>query len=183
MKLYHYSEEASITEFYPRPAKHWDNKEYVFAIDEEHASHYYFPRNCPRVIYWEGEATTLEDIKKFFPYTTARKVIVLENKWYGEIRKAQLYEYEFPVESFYRLDETAGYYVSEEHVCPVSMKSVGDLLTKLTERDIEVRFVPSLWEIRDALIESSVQFSIIRMSYATDRCAQSAIHRPLSTYK
>jgi hypothetical protein len=169
LRLYHFSENPSITEFVPRPAKHWNNEQYVWAVEEEHALHYYFPRNCPRVIYWAGEGITQEDIDTFFRYTTARKIIVLEKKWYAKIKNAQLYQYEFPVESFRCIDENAGYYVSKEVVKPSSVKPVGDLLAKLTEHDIEIRFVPSLWEVRDAIIESSVQFSIIRMGYATER--------------
>jgi hypothetical protein len=50
--FYHFSEEADIPIFTPRLSKAYPELEpAVWAIDESHAVHYYFPRNCPRIIY------------------------------------------------------------------------------------------------------------------------------------
>lgn len=57
-ELYHFSEEPDIERFRPRPAAAYPELEpVVFAIDGEHATHYYFPRECPRVIYWKSGRT------------------------------------------------------------------------------------------------------------------------------
>lgn len=65
--LYHFSEEPGIKVFKPRPAKASPHiKPAVWAIDEEHAMHYCFPRDCPRVIYWKADWTSDEDRNHFF---------------------------------------------------------------------------------------------------------------------
>ena len=49
MNLFHFSEDPSIARFEPRSrSDDPDELPFVWAIDEEHAPHYYFPRDCPR---------------------------------------------------------------------------------------------------------------------------------------
>ncbi|CAM3617191.1 hypothetical protein MALU111345_14315 [Marinicrinis lubricantis] len=63
--LYHFSEVPMITSFKPRHSEAYpDLPPVVWAIDQEHTPHYYFPRNCPRVIYWIGEQATAGDRKE-----------------------------------------------------------------------------------------------------------------------
>jgi len=44
-----------------------------------------------------------------------------------------------------------------------------DALAELTHRDVELRVTPSLWPLRDAVVASTLQFSLIRMRNATPR--------------
>ena len=37
------------------------------------------------------------------------------------------------------------------------------------KRDVELRFVPNLWPLRDAVVASTLQFSLIRMRNALSR--------------
>ncbi|MGV3489112.1 MAG: DUF6886 family protein [Tuberibacillus sp.] len=45
----------NITHFEPRqPQSFPDQPPLVWAIDEEHAPLYFFPRDCPRVAFWRN---------------------------------------------------------------------------------------------------------------------------------
>ena len=56
--------------------------------------------------------------------------------------------------------------VSRAAVRPLSMRRVDDLLGELARRDVELRVTPSLWPLRDAVLASSLAFSVIRMGNA-----------------
>ncbi|UAL50419.1 MULTISPECIES: DUF6886 family protein [Metabacillus] len=92
--------------------------------------HYYFPRDCHRVIYWKGEQTKEEDSSRFFGETSTDKIIVIESSWLERIRSTKFYIYTFNSESFELFDEakTAGYYLSFEEVVPLNVEPAGDLL-------------------------------------------------------
>ena len=95
MRLYHFSEDPDIARFDPHvPAAQPAAPPLVWAIDEEHAPHYLFPRDCPRVCFWVGPGTTPADRERFFAHTRARKVIAVETSWLERVRGATLYEYE-----------------------------------------------------------------------------------------
>lgn len=101
--------------------------------------------------------------------TTARYVVAVESAWLAAIREAVIYLYEFSGEGFRELDRGAGYYVRETAVAPLSVRRVADLIGELAARDVELRISPSLWPLRDAVLASSLQFSIIRMRNARPR--------------
>jgi hypothetical protein len=64
------------------------------------------------------------------------------------------------------LDEGAGYYISRRAAVPLSETKIDDILGALLEHNIELRIMASLWELREAVIHSTLQFSIIRMRNA-----------------
>ena len=162
--LYHFSEEKDISIFKPRTSK-TSVKPVVWAIDGEHALHYYFPRNCPRVIYWKTEHTNEQDLARFFPESSVDKIMVVASGWLEQIREMKLYKYTFEEASFELFDANAGYYVSSEDIIPVRVEPVGDLLGKLIDENIELRFTPNLLPIRNRVASSSLGFSIIRFNY------------------
>ncbi|MBA2308744.1 MAG: hypothetical protein H0W01_05455 [Pseudonocardiales bacterium] len=50
--FWHFSEDPTITEFVPRTGAPGAPDEcLVWAIDDEHAPAYWFPRDCPRVTF------------------------------------------------------------------------------------------------------------------------------------
>jgi hypothetical protein len=63
----------------------------------------------------------------------------------------------------------AGYYISRSPVIPRSVSPIDDLLGELLAYDVELRVMPSLWRLRDAVVASTLQFSIIRMRNALPR--------------
>ncbi|RKN85573.1 hypothetical protein D7M11_07765 [Paenibacillus ginsengarvi] len=167
VELYHFSEEPNIEVFRPRPAPAFPHlPPVVFALDRERSPHYFFPRDCPRVIYWKADWTTEEDAKAFLANTVAEKVVVVESGWLDRIRETKLYMYTFAGDSFEMMDGSAGYYVSRETVVPVKVELVGDLLGKLLAAKLDVRFTSSLHPIRESVIASTIDFSIIRFRNA-----------------
>jgi hypothetical protein len=54
---------------------------------------------------------------------------------------------------------------------PVGVEVVDDPVAELQQRGVELRVVPNLWPLRDAVVESSLQFSMIRMRNALPRGA------------
>jgi hypothetical protein len=167
--LYHYSENPNIKTFRPRIASSFPKLgPLVFAIDQEHVIHYYFPRDCPRVIYWKSENSSQEDIDALFSNTTVDKIMVVENDWFDRMQKTELFVYTFHAETFELFEEAkmAGYYISREEIAPVSVEPVGNLLSKILHEKVELRFTPNLYPIRNKVIVSTLDFSIIRLRNA-----------------
>lgn len=94
-------------------------------------------------------------------------MIAIESAWLERIRNTKLFMYHLPVETFQCFDPIAGYYVSREAVQPLSVEPVGDLLSRLVAANIELRITPSLQKLRQALVSSTVPFSMIRMRNAS----------------
>jgi hypothetical protein len=63
--------------------------------------------------------------------------------------------------------------VSSTTVRPISVEPVGDLLDLHVAAGIELRLVPTLWPLRDAVVEAAVAhgyaFSMVRMHNAAAR--------------
>ncbi|WP_282943706.1 DUF6886 family protein [Paenibacillus sp. RC67] len=173
--LYHFSEEPDIQMFIPRKLDYRSEEPaQVWAIDEFHAPHYYFPRNCPRVCIWPDERTTEEDKHRFFGQAAVQRVIAVEAGWLDGMRETNLYRYTFNESDFEIYDLNAGYYTSLQAVKPVSVEPVGDLLSAICSTGIELRLTPSLMPLREAILQSTVNFSMIRMKYAKERRAYEA---------
>ena len=68
-----------------------------------------------------------------------------------------------PVDSFESLDGSAGYWVSRAPVAPDRVIEMRQPLGEIARRGVEVRVVPGLRELREAVVRSTVDFSIIRM--------------------
>ena len=65
------------------------------------------------------------------------------------------------------LDAGAGYHVSLAAVVPLTVRRVADPLAELLRHGAELRVLPSLWSLRDAVVASSLAFSAIRLRNAT----------------
>jgi len=170
VKLFHVSEDPSIERFEPHiPVTQPDAPPLVWAIDEEHLAHYLFPRDCPRICFWLGPETTPGDRDRFFGHTAAPKIIAIEIGWLERVRRARLYVYEMPPETFALQDGFAGYYVSKAIVSPGKVELVDDVLSRLASSGVELRLTPSLWPLHDGLVPSTVPFSMVRLKNATPR--------------
>ena len=158
--LFHVSEQAGIDRFDPR----WSEiagREVVWAIDADHLRNYLLPRDCPRVTYYAGPQTESADVEKFLGKSEA--VVAIESGWVERIRSCRLFCYHLPADTFECLDECAGYFVSNAPVVPTRVEVLDDLIVELLKRNVELRFVPNLWPLRDAVVASTLQFSLIRM--------------------
>lgn len=166
--LFHVSEERGIEQFEPRaPGK--GRNPVVWAIDEGRLRNYLVPRECPRVTYYAGRETTDADVERFLGSSVA--VIAIEREWFGRLRSCRLYCYHLSPQTFECIDECAGYFVSRVPVMPLCVEVVDDPVSALLQRGVELRIVPNLWPLRDAVVKSSLQFSIIRMRNALPRLA------------
>jgi Family of unknown function (DUF6886) len=166
--LFHVSEESGIERFEPR-ASEYANGSVVWAIDVDRLRNYLLPRECPRVTYYAGRETVAADVERFLGPSPA--VVAVESGWLGHLRSCRLYCYHLPPDTFECLDECAGYFVSRVPVVPARVQVFDDPIAELRNRGVELRFVPNLWPLRDAVVASTLHFSFIRMHNALPRRA------------
>lgn len=170
MRLFHVSEDPNIEKFILRmPDQNaWEiERGVVWAIDEEHLTNYLTPRNCPRIVLRIGNNTTIEDIRAF-DLQPGIPVIYLEKHWQIIMQNHPLYLYEFEEVNFECVDKTAGYYVSYEEQPAKWTMIVNDLEDFLRARGVTVRYIERLNAIYEQIIQSSLDFSCIRMRYAKE---------------
>jgi hypothetical protein len=182
IRLYHISDKPGIKRFDPRPAPHPSARQkglMVWAVDFEHLHNYLLPRNCPRVTFFAAPNSDPEDVKRLMGGTSARHVVAVEAGWLHEIQKKYLYRYEFDPKGFILVDEVAGYWISRKAVIPIAETKIEDILTALLEHDVELRIMPSLWKLREAVINSTLGYSIIRMNKAKAPPEGYAAYHPL----
>jgi len=162
-RLFHISEESSIERFEPR-ASEYVSTPVVWAVDEIRIHNYLLPRDCPRVTFYAGRETTKPDVDRFLGMSPA--VVAIESTWLKRLRDCRLYCYQLPSETFECFDECAGYFLSRSPVMPVQVEVFDDLTAELLNRGVELRFVPNLWFLHEAVAASTLQFSSIRMRNA-----------------
>jgi hypothetical protein len=165
--LFHFSEDSSILQFEPQ-LMNLGGEAVVWAIDEEHAPNYFLPRDCPRVTFYAMAHSAKEDITRFLGQGS-RRVVAIESDWYKRVCATKLYCYCLPGHSFSLQDSNAGYYISRQTVQPLRVEFMEDLIHALLAVGIELRVMPSLWWLHDAVIGSTLQFSMIRMRNAGSR--------------
>ncbi len=169
-RLYHVSDQPGIPLFEPRPVRaghpRGDLPPVVWAVGERLLHNYLLPRDCPRVTFYAAPGSDPADVARLLGASAARYVVAIESGWLDAVRAAVLWLYELPTDTFELLDPIAAYYVSRAAVRPLSMRRVDDLLGELARRDVELRVTPSLWPLRDAVLASSLAFSVIRMGNA-----------------
>jgi hypothetical protein len=167
--LYHVSERPDIACFEPRVIGETSPEPLVWAVEEGRLANYLLPRDCPRVTFRAGAETTAGDRERFLGHAGAGHVVAIEAGWAAAVRAGRLYVYTMPAESFVLHDETAGYWVSRRSVTPAGVRCVEDILAELLGRGVELRIMPTLWPLRDAVAASTLAFSIIRMRNARPR--------------
>jgi hypothetical protein len=166
--LFHVSEEPGIEQFLPRPSGD-EGEALVWAIDGERLRNYLVPRDCPRVTYYAGPRTREQDIAAYLGSSAA--VVAIEQGWLERLRSCRLYCYHLPPDTFERVDDCAGYTVSRVPVIPFRVDMIDDAIGELRRRDVELRILPNLWALHDAVVASTLQFSMIRMRNALPRSA------------
>jgi hypothetical protein len=167
--LYHVSEEPGIERFEPRVMAN-SEQAVVWAVEEGKLRNYLLPRDCPRVTFFAGNRTTAEDRERFLGSSDV--VIAFESAWLERVRTAELYCYRLPEAGFKCVDPCAGYFQTTAAVVPDGIEVVEDCLRTLAERGVEIRVLPSLWALHDAIVKSSLSYSIIRMRNAGSRDAK-----------
>jgi hypothetical protein len=170
VRLYHFSEEPDIEVFVPRPPlAHPAQEPLVWAIDEWHAPHYFVPRDCPRVCFWARAESAREDVERLL--AGADRAVAIERAWLTAVRKARLYRYEFDPAGFELIDETAGYYASQDVVRPAGVERLVNPPALFAGHGIDFRVVDDLLGLHEAVVASTLPFSSMRLRNADDERA------------
>jgi hypothetical protein len=168
-QLFHISEDPTITHFEPRASNKGSGREgehLVWAIEERLLHNYLLPRDCPRVTFYAGSSSKPEDVEKLLGQTSATYVVAIETAWFQKTLTTTLYKYTFDAASFEVSDKGAGYYVSSVTVTSKSVTKIANPLEEMLKRNVELRVMPSLKKLQEAVVGSSLQFSCIRMRNA-----------------
>jgi hypothetical protein len=169
LRVFHVSERAGIDAFEPRvppSAKPESRTPVVWAVDEVHLPNYLLPRHCPRVGFGAHAGTTDADRRQFIGQGGAKRVVAIEACWFERAMRSILWLYEMPAAGFECADPTAGYFVSPLTVRPVSCSRIESPVTHLLASGAELRVVPDLVSLAEAVAASSLAFSCIRMRNA-----------------
>jgi hypothetical protein len=137
----------------------------VWAIDERYSWLYWFPRDCPRACFWAVETTTDEDVDLWLDGDRTRRVAAIENDWLARVRSAALYGYRMPSEPFDVVEDDR-FYIAASTVDALERVDVGDLLARHADAGIELRIAPTLYPLWDRVIETTLDFSGIRLRNA-----------------
>lgn len=164
--LFHVSEEANLSVFHPRRLEGTSVSEpVVWAIDDPHLVNYLLPRDCPRVTFASGSQTSASDGARFFP-AGLRRVVAIEADWLARAMDVVLYIYDLPAQTFELFDASAGYWLSREQVQPLGVTALPSALLEIARRGAEVRVLERLWPLHEAVVSSTLEFSMIRMRNA-----------------
>ncbi len=175
MELYHFSDDAEISVFEPRPVRvpsergpgrDWLNGPLVWAIEAGRQAMYLFPRDCPRILLWARPETTAADRERWFGDSPARIIAYAEWAWFERLKTATLFRYALPPDSFESLSD-AGMWVSRRAVRPTAVDTLADLPAALRAQGVELRLTERLTHLR-GLWDTSLHASGIRLRNAQD---------------
>jgi hypothetical protein len=173
LRLFHFSENASIDQFVPRtvvvpslrePGMEWLDGPLVWAVDEAREATYLFPRECPRILLWLTPETTGEDRERWWGARSCSMIAHVEWRWLREIETRTIYRYELPTASF-EPTKDSWMQVSREAVSPLSVEPITDLTRALAERAVELRVMESLVALQDVW-QTTLHASGIRLRNA-----------------
>ena len=168
--LFHVSDRTGVARFEPRVAPtDPDARLAVWAVDGDHLGHLLPPRDCPRVCFRADATSTATDIDRLLHGDRTSRVIAVEAGWWRRIADARMTVYRMPRARFTLHDATAGYHLSPDPVVPDGAEPVDDVPAALLALGYELRVMPSLWRLRDAVVASSLPFSVIRWRHAAPR--------------
>jgi hypothetical protein len=166
-ELWHMSEDPTIEVFHPqRNELHALEAPLVWAVDTHYWWLYWFPRDCPRACFEANEGTTDEDVERWLDGDRTRRVAVIERGWLDRFRSARVYAYRLPPETFEPWDK---FFVSRETAVPLELVELGDLLARHADAGVELRIAPALYPLWDRVIETTLDFSGIRLRNAVRR--------------
>jgi hypothetical protein len=166
-ELWHVSEDPTIEVFVPHHDElHALDEPLVWAVDSKYQWLYWFPRDCPRACFEAKEDTTDEDVERWLAGDRDRRVAVVENGWVEGMRTVKLFAYCLPAETFEPWDK---FFVSRSTVHPLELVELGDLIARHAKAGNELRFVPALYPLWDKVIDTTLDFSGIRLRNAVRR--------------
>jgi hypothetical protein len=163
-ELWHMSENPSIEVFHPHHSElHAADEPLVWAVDTQYMWLYWFPRDCPRACWCASGDTSDEDVERWLDGDRERRIAVIETGWLERVRSANVYAYRLPPETFESWDK---FFVSRETVVPLELVELGDLLARHADAGNELRIAPALYPLWDDVIETTLDYSGIRLRNA-----------------
>jgi Family of unknown function (DUF6886) len=163
-ELWHMSEDPAIEVFVPHHRElHALDEELVWAVDTDRQWLYWFPRDCPRATWCAGAKTSDDDVERWLGGDRTRRVAVIETGWLDRMRAVELYAYRLPADTFEPWDK---FFVSRETVVPQEVVALGDLLARHAEAGTDFRVEPALYPLWDEVVETTLDFSGIRLRNA-----------------
>ena len=163
--LWHVSEDPSLERFVPRISATAElDVPLVWAIDTRHLPLYWFPRDCPRGTFWADAKTDPSDAAQLLGESS--RVHAIEEAWFDRMRSTAVFAYRLRETAFEPHPEVGGYWLSREAVEPVEVGPLGDLVALHDTAEIELRVLPNLWPLWNAVIASTLEFSGMRLRNA-----------------
>lgn len=172
-EVLHFSEDPAITAFRPhRAPTAKPSVAYVWAVDGYSAPAYWFPRQCPRAMAWRTPASAEDDVERILGPGGGDREHAIEYRWLDRIRDVRLYAYRLPSAPFAPIGEPVPYaQVATTTVRPLGPpEPVLDLLALHESAGIQLRVLPALGALWEAVIASTLGFSGIRLRNATTAC-------------
>lgn len=90
---------------------------------------------------------------------------MIESTWLERVRAVTLYAYRMPTEPFDVVEDDR-FYIAATTVDALERVQLGDLLTRHADLGIEVRIAPTLYPLWDRVIETTLDYSGIRLRNA-----------------
>ncbi|WP_328368595.1 DUF6886 family protein [Micromonospora zamorensis] len=171
-QVLHFSEDPTITRFVPHVAATAQQPDaYVWAVDQDRAPDYWFPRQCPRAMAWVLPTTSRADRDRVVGAGCGERVHAIEYGWLEAMQRVRLFAYRLPADRFQLFGTPEPHaLVAVEPVTPLGPpEPVGDLLRCHAEAGIQLRVLNNLWSFWDVVANSSVGFSGIRLRNARPR--------------
>ncbi|HEX4815060.1 MAG TPA: hypothetical protein VFV66_20145 [Nonomuraea sp.] len=167
-QVLHFSEDPTIKRFVPHVAVTTALTEpYVWAVGHDRCPDYWFPRACPRAMAWTGPRTTDADRSRILGPGGGDRVHAIEYSWLRALIDVKLYAYRLPADDFVPIGDPPHAVVTKVPVVPIGPpEPVGDLLALHEQAGIQLRVLPRLWPFWSAVVESTLEFSGIRLRNA-----------------
>lgn len=135
----------------------------MWAVDSTYEWLYWFPRDCPRACFNARRDTTDEDVERWLDGDRTRRVAVIESAWLKRMRIVRVFAYRLPAATFEPWDK---FFISRETVVPLERVELADLLARHADAGIELRIAPALYPLWDKVVETTLDFSGIRLRNA-----------------
>ena len=144
---------------------------YVWAVDRARAPDYWFPRECPRAMAWTTATSTVPDRERILGAGGGERVHAIEYTWLDAVRTVRLFAYRLPADRFGPIGEPVAHaVVATVPVEPLGPpEPVGNLFELYEQAGIQLRVLANLWPFWDAVVDSTLGFSGIRLRNAAPR--------------